>query len=394
MASVRIILFALLICAAITLSTPTRPVAASPTPSQLCYPNPYQPQSSYNWYYWYPYGYYPYNYNLYGYASDYCGSYYGNYYSTYCGSYHNYYPNYCGSNYNYAYPYTPQLKYQLQVSTNPRNVAAVKGSGYYSQGTLAEFTITRNTVQVSPLERYVFSHWTGDYSGVGLGGSITMDSAKNVTAVYQHQYWLHVNVQPSQSAPKPSGTGWYDAGDTVTLSVPTSASTETDTSRQVFRGWSVDDGTTQNTMTIDLTMSSPHNVTAQYKTQYYLNVESDHGVTYGSGWYDAGSAATIYVTTPTSPSYGVSLLFNGWRGDTNSLNQTSTVNMNEPRMVIATWTTDKTVLNLTIMLTIVAATLVGVGLLAYTKARLGSSDLKVQKRLEEHRLKTGPDTPS
>jgi hypothetical protein len=112
-------------------------------------------------------------------------------------------------------------------------------------------------------------------------------------------------------------------------------------------------------------MDAPHAVTAQYKQQYYLTVMTDQGVAYGEGWYDAGSTAQIYVSTPASTSYGVSILFNGWQGDMQSSSQSATVLMDKPRTVIASWRTDPTVLNLTIALGIIAAFLIAAGLLAF-----------------------------
>jgi hypothetical protein len=112
-------------------------------------------------------------------------------------------------------------------------------------------------------------------------------------------------------------------------------------------------------------MNAPHNVTALYGQQFYLNVQTDQGVTYGSGWYDAGSTAQIYVSTPISTSYGISIVFNGWQGDIQSGSQTTTVVMDSPKNVIATWRTDSTVLYLTIGAIIVAALLIVVGVIIF-----------------------------
>jgi hypothetical protein len=119
-------------------------------------------------------------------------------------------------------------------------------------------------------------------------------------------------------------------------------------------------------------MSAPHNVSAVYGQQYYLNVQSDQGVTSGSGWYDAGSTAQIYVSTPISTTYGVSIIFNGWQGDVQSSSQSTTVLMDGPKNVVATWRTDPTVLYLTIAAVIVAAVLIVAGVIAFM-ARGGRS---------------------
>jgi hypothetical protein len=112
-------------------------------------------------------------------------------------------------------------------------------------------------------------------------------------------------------------------------------------------------------------MNAPHNVTGLYGQQFYLNVQSDQGVTYGSGWYDAGSTAQIYVSTPISTSYGITIVFNGWQGDLQSGSQATTAVMDGPKNVIATWRTDSTVLYLTIGAIIVAALLIIAGVIVF-----------------------------
>lgn len=312
--------------------------------------------------------------------SDYCYywysgcSYYDYYYGyyPYCSSSYQYYYGYCGSNF-YSYPYygsygyssyygTP-AQYQLTVATDPPTIGSVSGGGTYSQGSSASFSISQNTVQISETSRYVFSHWSGDYSGVGTSGSLTMNGASKVTAVYQLQYYLDVSVQP-QSAPLPQGAGWYNAGDTVNLNSVGQFSGGQDGSRIVFQGWSVD-GQTQTGTSLTVQMNSPHQVITQYKQQYYLKVIADQGASYGEGWYDAGATAPIYASTPSSPSYGVSMIFNSWQGDIQSNSQSATVLMDGPKTAIATWRSDPTILYLTIGAAILTVALIGTAVLAY-----------------------------
>jgi hypothetical protein len=325
----------------IFLSAQSAQVGASTVPSSWCYTYYGHYNMFYDWYYPYYYSYsYPYSYCYYGYYSSY---YYG---------------------YPYSYYYTPLSKYQLTVATDPPNVGSVSGSGTYDQGTSASFSAAQNIVQVSQTARYVFSHWSGDYSGVGTSGTITMNSERKIIAVYQLQYYLDVGVQ-LQGAALPQGAGWYNAGATVTLSVAGQIFGGQDGSRLVFQGWSIDGKTIQAGVSLMLQMDSPHTVTAQYKQQYYLKVMTDRGVAFGEGWYDAGSTAQIYESTPVSTAYGVSIIFNGWQGDMQSNTQSSTVLMDKPKTVIASWRTDPTILNLTIAMVAVAIFLAGTGIIVY-----------------------------
>lgn len=353
----------------IVAASPTRPQAPYPTSNPTnTHPSWYNSSSNcyYNsWYYYYYYPYYSCDYYSYYYGYPYYYYYYGYpyYYSDYYGSYGNY------GSYNY---YSTPSSYTLTVATDPSSLGTVTGGGTYTQGSSASFSVTQNTVQVSPNTRYVFSHWSGDYSGVGSSGTITVNGATKITAVYQIQYYLSVQSQP-QSAPTPQGQGWYNSGDTATLQNAGQTVGEDGGRRLAFQGWSVDGRGTQSGSSLNVVMNSPHTVTALYGQQYYLNVQSDQGVTSGSGWYDSGSTAQIYVSTPVSTTYGVNIVFNGWQGDFQSSSQSASVLMDGPKNVIATWRTDSTVLYLTIAAVIVAALLIIGGLIAFSGRGRGST---------------------
>ena len=327
-----------------------------------------------------------------GYWGNYWGSnWYGcsgywNYYSSYC-SYYWYYPYYSSYYYGYGYPYsyygssyygypyssysyTPS-SYTLTVNTNPSNLGTVTGGGSYTSGSSASFSVSQSTIQVSSNTRYVFDHWSGDYSGTGTSGSVTINNAMTVTAVYDLQYYLTLNAQPS-NAPAPQGGGWFNSGETA--SVQNGGQTVGDSgSRLNFQGWSVDGAAPQSGSTLSLVMNAPHTATAVYGQQYYLNIQSDQGVPTGSGWYNAGSTAQFSVSTPISTQYGVAIVFNGWTGDVQSSSQSSSVVMNGPTNVVANWRTDSTVLYLTIAAVIIAAVLIVVGVVAFVARGRGNT---------------------
>jgi hypothetical protein len=375
-------------------------VAAAPAPASTPQGSVYV-QGSYNStdctnYWWYYNSIYPYYYgypNYYYYYSTYPYYYYGSpynnyyyywsypyYYSSYPYSYCNYYYGYPYYGY-YGYPYSNYYSppsYTLTVATDPSNLGTVTGGGTYTQGSSASFSVTQNTIQVSPDTRYVFSHWTGDYSGVGQNGTVTVNGAKKITAVYQLQYYLTVNAQPA-NAPQPQGEGWYNANQTVTLQNAGQTIGGQAGSRLNFQGWSVDGQSPQTVSSLNVAMNAPHSVTTLYGQQYYLNVQSDQGVTNGTGWYDAGTTVPISVSTPVSPSYGVSMVFNGWQGDIQSPNQSTTVLMDGPKNIVGSWRTDSTVLYSTFGAIIVAAVLILAGIVIFATRRRRSRQAPVQQ---------------
>ena len=279
---------------------------------------------------------------------------YSYYYSWYCPYYGWYYPYYYGyypNPYSYGYSYYSQpTQVQLTLNVNPSSLQSavnVTGAGAYNPGSSATFSTSQNIIQVSQNIRYVFSGWTGDYSGQGLNGTVTMDSAKTVTAVYQTQFYLTVNSPANISTVQ--GGGWYNANDSATLIVPSLIVGNT-ISRFVFYGWNVDGINGPLSITLKVHMNAPHTVDALYKQQYYLTVASDQGPTSGTGWYDAGTQAQISASTPPSPAYGISIAFNGWNGTVNSpSSQSTTVLMDGPKTVTATWRADASVLYATLL---------------------------------------------
>jgi len=80
------------------------------------------------------------------------------------------------------------------------------------------------------------------------------------------------------------------------------------------------------------TFSSTGSKEFSYTTQYYLTVKTEYGSSKGEGWYDAGSKATI-----SAASSGGGYVFSGWTGDLTSPDAASTVIMDKPKTVTATW---------------------------------------------------------
>jgi hypothetical protein len=335
-------------------------------------PSYYNTHPSYNYNHNYPYyynTYYPYNYGSYMYGYGYYPYNYGYYPYYYNG---NYYPGYYynGNYYSETYGSTPTsspMTYQLTVETNPSGIGTASGAGTYSQGAVASFSIASPIVSEQAGQRYVFTSWSGDFSGTSPSGTITIDSAKTVVANYELQNYLDVSANP-QGIVSVTGAGWYPAGASATIgSVPMTIPGAQGT-QYVFQGWTID-AVPASGNALSITMDTPHSVVAQYKTQYLLTISSEYGTTQGTGWYGAGSSATFSVTPRVDTSFGVSQIFNRWTGDFQSTEPTGTIKMDAPASIVAVWSTDSTVLYATIAVAIGAVFVLGVGLVALAVAR-------------------------
>jgi hypothetical protein len=213
-------------------------------------------------------------------------------------------------------------------------------------------------IPFGPQQQYVFSHWSGDFSGSDPAGSITMDSGKTIVANYYLENYLKVSVDPP-AVTTVGGEGWYRSGESVTVGpVPVMISAGDD-SRYVFERWTID-GAPVSGNGILVEMNAPHSVVAHYKTQYRLIVLSDYGIATGGGLYDAGSDATFSVTTQVETSFGVKQVFDRWTGDIQSPSPTVTVVVDSPLTVRALWRTDSTILYTTLALGMAGALLLGI----------------------------------
>ncbi len=275
---------------------------------------------------------------------------------------------------NYPYYYYPTTSYEkaktyeLKVETNPTGTAPVNGKGTYSDGTVASFSVTSLIVPLNANQRYVFSYWSGDFSGATPSGTVSMNSPKTVVANYQLQNFLKVSVDP-QGIASTIGEGWYLPTESVSVDPVPSSVSGGEGARYAFQQWTIDDAPVSGN-SVQVTMDLPHVVVAHYKTQYMLTVSSDYGVAQGSGWYDAGSSATFSVTTSVDTSYGVRQVFERWIGDVESTSATATITMDSPHTITAIWRTDSTILYATIALGILAAFAVGIGLTMFAIARM------------------------
>ncbi len=98
-------------------------------------------------------------------------------------------------------PHTAVAKYTTQyelVIDSPGMLGNPQGAGYYDAGSTATFSVTS---PVGFLVQQVFVRWEGDYTGTSPQGSITMDNAKTVHAVWTTSYLqLYITVGVAAAA--------------------------------------------------------------------------------------------------------------------------------------------------------------------------------------------------
>jgi len=215
-------------------------------------------------------------------------------------------------------PCIPPTTYTLTITTTVGGTTDPSPGSYtYEAGTYA-------SVQAIPDTYYFFDHWellsqcTGS---INVGSSnpitVTMDKDHTLKAIFVYapiitQYYLTVQTEPL-GITTITGEGWHDADTDVSLDAPTFVSVSTDI-RYRFDYWTIDDIVVSgNPITVH--MDANHTAKAHYTKQYYLTVTTiPDGATTpsGTGWYDAGTYASISTLEHVYTAPDTRYRFNGW----------------------------------------------------------------------------------
>jgi glycoprotein endo-alpha-1,2-mannosidase len=225
---------------------------------------------------------------------------------------------------------------EVLINSIPANITATKNVYWVLEG----FNITlevRSELSLGHGVRLRFVKWSGDIDSTSPNVSLQVSKPFNILAVWVIQFYLNVKSEP-QNVVNILGEGWYDAGSRVPVEAD-AVIVLGEGIRAVFIEW-VFDGIRIPENRISIIMDGPKAAIAKYKIQYYLAVESVYGGPQGEGWYDAGSVATFSVTTPVGTI--IQQVFTGWSGDSKATTPTSTIVMDGPKRVVASWRTDYT----------------------------------------------------
>jgi len=153
-----------------------------------------------------------------------------------------------------------RTQFYLAVKTDPPDVVAIAGEGWYDEG----FNVILHApkyIVITSSSRFEFSHWDVDgRQNTSSLITVTMNSNHTATAHYILQYYLDVGVVPSGIVTIP-GEGWYNEFENVTLTAP-------HVEGYTFSDWNID-GVFQKsqTNTITIFMDAPHTAIAHYRVQ-------------------------------------------------------------------------------------------------------------------------------
>lgn len=189
----------------------------------------------------------------------------------------------------------------------------------------------QSTVNTSIGVRQVFSGWSD--GSVVNPRRVAVTGNTTLQAIYQTQYLLYVDPNGGTTT---SG-GWYSPNSVTPVSATTPSNVVANESRLVFDDWSGDVSSTSPTL--QLNMTKPFSLKANWNTQYYVTIMSPTGFPTGSGWYNAGQIATVGVQSTVQYSNGTRQLFAGWNSTQLGQTPTGQIAVNAPTILETTWKT-------------------------------------------------------
>jgi len=255
-------------------------------------------------------------------------------------------------------------KSAVKIAIDGKEAGTIRG-GEKKTSALAAGT---HTISVNPAVNA-----TSDMRFLTDSNSWTVSSEGTHTFEYSTQYYLRVDSPQG----KTTGSGWYKEGSKAAFSTQSPVAAGTGV-RYVFTKWTGD--YESDSLEGNILMDRGKNVTANYKTQYELKVESEYGNPQGSGWYDQGATASFSVTSPNPASgfmgsLGAKMIFDSWSGDSKATTESGSVTMNSPKKVTATWSTSINLVPVALCVVLPIVAMVVVVGLAYWKIRPGKRRL-------------------
>jgi hypothetical protein len=199
-----------------------------------------------------------------------------------------------------------KTQYYLTV-TSPYGTTG--GEGWYNTSTTAYATLNTGVVDHGNGTRRVFTNWGGDASGTNYAQSnpIAMNEPKTAVANWKTQYKLTVrtnglgtkvtnvynntNILGTATDATPF-VDWFDQGTSIQLDIDSPINGSP--TRYVFTQWTGD--ASGSSRPAPVTMSSPKDITANYKTQYEL--------TFTHTGLDSSANTTVATVNGVPVAYG------------------------------------------------------------------------------------------
>ncbi len=260
----------------------------------------------------------------------------------------------------------------LRVSTSPEGLRFFLDDVEYSSSQTFWFELGSSHFvfappsQSAPGARYTFVEWS---DGGSFAHPILFSGAMSLEARFRAEFYLTVTSPYGEA----SGGGWYDEGTIAFVSLSSTSVPGATGVRYAFVGWT-GDASGAGAVSSGILMDGPKSATAAWRTEYFLQVDSDVGTVEGTGWYPAGETVQLSAPLEVTES-GSTYRFAGWTGSVTSAEASIAIEVVGPMTVRATWepagglgtlSSPAAVIGLAVLVVVLAAV---VGRLAWRRRR-------------------------
>ena len=212
----------------------------------------------------------------------------------------------------------------VTVDGTDYDVASLPVSFWWDEGSTHDFSFHSPLVAVVDAKRYLWVSTTGLSSL--QSDSLTITGSGSVIGNYKTQYRIcfdqtGVGTDFTDVVLVIDGTSynavdlpvcfWWDENSSHDFAFQSPLTVTPNAKRYI---WTSTTGLS-SLQSGSITVSADGNITGNYKTQYYLEVNSDHGSpTPTSGWFDDGTTLTASVNSPVAGPPGTQYVCTGWTG--------------------------------------------------------------------------------
>ena len=220
------------------------------------------------------------------------------------------------------------------------------GTGWYNAGNIATVAV-QSTVQYANGTRRVFAGWNSTSISNNPTAQIYVNAPTTLQASWKTQYAVIIHSKYGT----PLGSGWYDVGSTVPVSIQTQVDYGNST-RRSFASWTGDySGTLPN---ITLRVDTPKTLTANWNTEYLvifkvaglsnstivkLNLNNEYYDLSTNGnfqaWYRKGTMISPTLNQTVVDGFSVHQ-FSGWQNATGGAIEGPTT-INSPETFVASY---------------------------------------------------------
>ncbi|MFO7889503.1 MAG: FlgD immunoglobulin-like domain containing protein [bacterium] len=205
--------------------------------------------------------------------------------------------------------------------------------GWYTEQSSVE-------LNASAASGYKFTTWSGDLSSQNSSEKVTIAAPMSITANFKKKIQITIYTDPPGLNFTADGYS-YTAPHTFTWLEDSEHPLDSDsiqsyskTARYRFNTWNNQAEKNQ----LYTVPGSDSALTAQFFTQYFLDVNSSYGNPRGEGWYNQDSTAVFSVNEYYYESNEIRFVFLNWSGDIQGITSPKdSLIMDSPKTVTANW---------------------------------------------------------